>query len=116
MSDNSLQVAKTICEQMGGIPRLRLMTGAKDFYTLVEPACGVQFKIGRGARDGINAVRVLLDAARDTYTVEFLRLHGTSRKVKFSFEDVYADSLVDLFETTTGFTLQVPRISFARPA
>ena len=97
----STQVAKTILEQMGGMRRLALMVGAKNF---VGGENRVSFKIGTGAKNKINAVRVTLNA-RDLYDVEFLRIWGTKVKTVEKVEDAYCDMLVDLFESETGFYL-----------
>lgn len=94
-----MTVANTILAQLGG-PKFRAMTGAKHF---VGDKDTLSFQLpARFAKDGINAVRVKLDAS-DTYTVTFLKIgrnykHTTVREV----EGVYADSLQNVFENTTG--------------
>lgn len=97
------RVGLTILEQMGGAGRLAMMVGAKNFTTFLA---GVQFNIGRGAKDGINKVVVRLDPD-DTYTVTFRKPSRTDPmgKVVAEFSGVYADGLMDLFERTTGFYL-----------
>lgn len=53
----NLQVAETIRQQLGGA-RFAMMTGAKNF---VGGENMLLFSVGRGAKAGINRVRVTLD-------------------------------------------------------
>lgn len=95
-----LDVANTILAQLGG-PRFLAMTGAKG---LVGGPAALSFKLPRGAKDGINAVRVVLDAS-DTYTVAFLKVgrRGTySVKTIAETSGVYGDGLQALFTSRTG--------------
>ena len=89
-------VAQTILAQLGG-RRFTVMTGAK---LLVDLGNGLQFKLPSTrdfVRDGINCVRVILEAS-DTYTVEFYK----SSKLISTHADVYAENLRDVFTATTG--------------
>lgn len=102
MSD--LTVANTILQQLGGQKRLAMMTGAKNF---VGGENFVAFKIGTGAKDKINLVRVTLDPS-DTYTVEFMRMWGANTpKVISKHDGIYNDMLGELFEKETGFFLKL---------
>ena len=63
---------------------------------------GLQFSIpGKSAKDGINRVRILLTPA-DTYTVEYLKIRGTSVQSILVEEDIYFDGLINSFERATG--------------
>lgn len=93
-----MTVANTILAQLGG-NRFRMMTGAKDF---VGGAAMLMFKIGTGAKNKINKVRVTLDAF-DTYTVEFFNIRGVNVKTIAKHEGIYADMLQDIFTSETGF-------------
>ena len=102
------KVAETILEQMGGASRIRAMTGAKTF--VVDPS-GVSFRFpNRGARKP-NYVCVALDLATDTYSVEFGRIFkkgGVPTYAKLaSFNGIYCDALVRLFEDQTGLYLSL---------
>ena len=96
----NLTVAKTILEQLGG-NRFVAMTGAKNF---VAGESALSFKIGRNSTS-INTVKVEL-TPMDTYTVTFSnvskRKAGVVNKVISESTDVYCDTLVELFERTTG--------------
>lgn len=94
-----LPVSETIFEQLGG-SRFRAMTGARDF---VGGPNSLQFKLPRGAKDGINAVRVTLDPD-DTYTVAFYKMgrHALTCVTVASSEGVYCDQLQALFTRCTG--------------
>jgi hypothetical protein len=96
-------VAATILEQIGGMRRLSVMTGAKNF---VAGEDRVIFSIGKGAKNKINKVRITLNAM-DLYDVEFLRIWGTDIKTVEKVEGVYNDQLMDIFENATGFFLTI---------
>lgn len=99
-----LEVAQTIAQQLGhSTSRMSVMIGAYNF-TGSEDSLNFRFKAR--ARNGANACRIVLDPS-DTYTVEFISLRGTSRKVKGEFKDVYVDSLKGLFERETGLYLSL---------
>jgi len=86
--------AKTILAQLGG-NRFLVMTGAKHIFS-DNGGKALVFQLPRGARDGINAVRIELDAS-DTYTATKVR------EVSF----VYADQLQTLFTSTTGLAVSL---------
>ena len=97
MADHS--VADTILEQLGG-HGFCAMVGAKQFVTSQN---SLAFGFGRN-RSRSGRVDIRLDAGTDTYTVLFYHLHRRTRRlvVDESFDMVYADNLVRLFESFTG--------------
>lgn len=101
MSTN--QVAETILAQIGGTRRLCAMIGA---YNFVGSENSVSFRFKTRAANGSNGIRIELDPS-DTYTVEFISVRGTSRKVKGSFSDIYCDVLKSLIERETGLYLSL---------
>jgi len=112
--DKSRQIgiAKTIGDQLGGIGRVKMMTGAKRFQVLPEQGdylggLDIQFPLPKH-KGAVNYFRVLL-AGNDTYTVEVGVDRGGARKVKDTANDVYAEDLVDLFEKLTGLYLRFGR-------
>jgi hypothetical protein len=97
-----MTVANTIFAQLGG-PRFSAMTGCKN---LMGDSTSLTFAIGRGAKDGINRVRVTLDLGSDTYTVAFFKIgRAPSFKVAVvaEIEGVYCDDLRRVFTNHTGF-------------
>ena len=94
---SNLDVANEILRQLGG-NRFVAMTGARH---LLGGPKALQFKIGRGAKDGITNVQITLDPS-DTYTVQFWRIHGTHMTLVRSVSDVYGDSLRTVFTCATG--------------
>lgn len=100
------EIAQVILQQLGGVNRLSVMTGANGFVAIEN---GVQFSIGRNAK-GVNKVIIRLNA-QDLYDVEF----GAQRRVKFemrytvksSSEGIYADMLKATFEEATGMYLTI---------
>jgi hypothetical protein len=96
------EIAQTILQQLGG-SRFTTMTGAKS-YTSIEK--GLMFQLPSGfAKNGINKVRIYL-TPQDTYTVEFWKI-GPKLKLSHisTHENIYADSLRELFESQTGLYL-----------
>ncbi len=98
MTNETHSVASTILAQLGG-NKFLAMTGASN---LLDLGNGLQFKIGRGARDGITHARIVL-RADDTYDVEFHRVRGVSVWAKGEKNGVYADQLRAVFTDRTGF-------------
>lgn len=92
------QIANTILSQLGG-NQFIAMTGAKQFLSLES---GLQFGVGRGAKSGINKVRVILNAC-DLYDVEFWKCGKFDFKCVKSLEGVYAEDLRRIFTENTGF-------------
>lgn len=106
MSDHSRQIAETIGQQMGGIARLRTMTGAKNFLAMKS---GLQFDLpARTAKDGIVRVHVILNG-KDLYDVRGFkskREGGVPMMLEVAtHEDIYADMLMDTFEKMTDLYL-----------
>ena len=98
MSD--LTVANTILAQLGG-GRFTVMTGAKNY---LGSANSLSFRLpgsGGFCKDGINAVRIVLEAS-DTYTVTFSRVHGSKVTEVATVDGVYEDTLRTVFTEHTG--------------
>ena len=96
MADESMQVAQAILEQLGG-RRFLAMTGATHLMCLEQ---GLQFSLPR-CKDGINKVRVILTPV-DTYVVEFWHVRGSECRLIESVDDVYCDTLAEVFEDRTN--------------
>ena len=92
-----MSIAKTILEQLGG-NRFAVMTGAKNF---VDCGDALSMKIGRN-KTSSNYLKITLNMM-DLYDVRFSRvsLKGGERSVT-EYNDVYNDSLVEVFEKHTG--------------
>lgn len=105
MSD--LTVAKTILQQLGG-SHFRVMTGARNFVGSDDslmfdlPPCDFKLK-------DIDRVRITL-TPMDVYEVAFCTRKGGQLAVVETVEDVYCDTLRDVFERVTGLlTSLTPR-------
>lgn len=112
--------ATTILQQLAGCrnpdgaaQRLVAMIGARDFLALSEGEAGIQFKWDAKSRDGVNCVRVILDA-NDTYTVTFFAvpslkamLKGAEPRELKRIEMLYSDDLRRVFEETTGLRVKL---------
>lgn len=99
-------IAGTILQQLGG-RRFYTMTGASSFSSgQFKNGPGISFRIPR-AKQGIMGVRIVL-TPNDLYTMEFLAQRGSFKggdyrvEVVATHEDVYFDSLEEIFERETG--------------
>lgn len=100
--EERIQIAETIRQQLGG-NRFAVFTGARNFVALENG--GLSFRLPNNAKNGINTVTVELTPL-DTYSVKFARVSSyrgqMKHSVKASYDDVYCDQLVSIFESTTG--------------
>jgi hypothetical protein len=100
-----VEIAKTIISQMGG-SRVKTMAGARTFVAVPEGDSGglggVTFSFPNRIRSRGNAVKIVL-MPDDTYTVTF---YNGMKEVK-SYDGVYNDSLIDVFERQTGVYLTI---------
>lgn len=96
------EVAKAILDQLGGSGRLQAMVGAKDFYLIEEK--GIQFKFMRSNK--VNFVRIVLTGL-DLYTVTFYRLGKYELIPVSTFDGIYNDMLISLFQRVTGLVLSL---------
>jgi len=103
MSRRANQIAKTILEQMGGTRRLQMFLGANNFVALPN---GVMFMFPNKQRSKGNKVVVKLMPS-DTYRMEFWNVAGGKAKLVKKFDDVYAEDLVEQFESQTGWYLRI---------
>jgi len=88
-------IASNIIMQLGGFSRLQIMLGAYNFVDLKN---GVSFKI-KNARS--NYIKITLNE-KDLYDIEIGRIRGTTYKVIYKQEDVYAADLKYIIENKTG--------------
>ena len=94
--------AQTIIDQIGGTGRLQAMLGTKAI-ACIDSAITFDFKGNRK----MNKCRIAYCEGSDLYSVEFFKYFPrklTCAKVQ-EFAGIYADQLVNLFETTTGLYL-----------
>ena len=94
----STDIANTILQQMGGMRRIIMFTGEKNFVALPN---GVSFRIGNRS---INYVKITLNG-KDLYDMEFALLRGGKMTNKKEFNDIYNDQLKPIFEKATGMYL-----------
>jgi hypothetical protein len=77
----------------------------------IDHGHGVSFKFpNRGAKN-LNYFKVLLDDASDTYSIEFGRTYRKAGVPEYrqlaTFDGVYCDMLIQLFENQTGLYLRL---------
>ena len=90
-------IANTIYRQLGG-NRFRVMTGAKN---MVSTENGIRMRIGRN-KTNANYMEVVLNSM-DLYDITFAKVTkmGEMKSVR-TYDNVYNDMLVSLFESHTG--------------
>ncbi len=98
-----MSVSEKILEQLGGVNRLAAMTNASNFLAGENY---VSFKLGTGAKNKINLVRITL-GSDDLYQVEFMRLWGAKLKPISEHNGIYGNMLQELFVRETGFYLKL---------
>ena len=90
-------IANEIYRQLGG-NRFRVMTGAK---IMVSTENGIRMRIGRN-KTNANYMEVVLNSM-DLYDITFAKVTrmGEMKSVR-TYDNVYNDMLVSLFESHTG--------------
>ena len=92
-----MSVAKEILNQLGG-NKFRVMTGAKNFMGFSE---GLVMKIGRNSSNS-NYLKITLNSM-DLYDMEFAKVSRMGEKKSITeYNNVYYDSMVEVFEKHTG--------------
>ena len=92
-----MTVARMILDQLGG-HKFRVMTGAKNF---LDHGDALSMRLGRNSSNS-NYLKVSLKSM-DLYDVRFSKLtRKFEEKSVKEYNDVYADSLVEIFESHTG--------------
>lgn len=106
MSDH-MTVAKIIAEQFGGNRSFK-MIGAKNIVGLNEKLGGLSFKHMKTQIDGkpANYFKIVLNES-DLYDLEFGYIRGHNYTVRKSYENVFSEDLVPLFEDTTKLYLSL---------
>ena len=91
------QIANEIYRTLGG-NRFRVMTGAK---MMVSTENGIRMRIGRN-KTNANYMEVVLNSM-DLYDITFAKVTrmGEMKSVR-TYDNVYNDMLVSLFESHTG--------------
>lgn len=93
-------VAQTILNQLGGMKRLVIMTGA---YNFVASSNAVSFRIKNRK---VNYIKITLNG-KDLYDVKFSRIFNYQEKVVAELNDIYFDQLIPIFEQNTGMYLKM---------
>jgi len=100
----SLQVAKTILEQIGG-NRFLVCTGAKDLFYTDD---GLVFKLPRYRHTKINCVEISLND-KDLYNIRFS--NWNIRKFELTeisnFKDVFCEDLKNVFCEETKLSIDI---------
>jgi hypothetical protein len=95
-----MNIAETIASQMGGAGRLRAMLGAR----LVGYEDALAIKFPNRQRSKGNYVKITL-RADDTYDMEFMNVTMKAIKTVATYNRIYNDQLVEIFEKQTGWYL-----------
>ncbi len=101
MSKEIFPVARIILQQMGGVNKIKAMTGATHFGA--DTNC-VTFKF-KGSRKA-NHVRITLNSM-DLYDLVFFKITKLKFKEAGQYTGIYNDQLKDTFEQHTGLYLSL---------
>jgi hypothetical protein len=112
-SEEDLAISNGIINHLGGVRALKLMVAAYYFsYDRKQRTLKFRFRGSEVA----NCVEITLNA-NDLYDLKFWKIRGGRRglrcEVVQEFEDYYSDSLMPIFEETTGLDLTVPIVRAA---
>jgi hypothetical protein len=106
------QVVSDILAILGSRNKLEIMLGAKDFFKMMggknSDQPGLQFKFKLCKK--YNFCSITLNGL-DLYDVEFLKISKLEIKARKTFDNIYAESLREIFIDTTGLELSIPRIT-----
>lgn len=99
-AERNKAIAMTILQQLGGMNRLNIMTGAYNFLIVNS---GVSFKI-KNPRG--NYIKITL-TSKDLYNLEIGRIRGDKYTVVYEGEGLYNDQLKPIIEEKTGMYLSL---------
>jgi len=103
---NETNIATTIFDQLGGMNRIAMMTGAKNFGYSTTDEGNVKASFSFKGSRKVNGLEITL--TNDTYTVTFSKTTAkTGYNVIETSENVYGDNLTGMFETRTGLSLRI---------
>jgi hypothetical protein len=97
-------VAETILKQMGGSGRLRAMIGAHAFSTSGND---LSFVFPNRQRSKGNAVKIDYNEGKDLYDMDFFNVSIKGAKKVASYNDLFWDDLIQVFERQTGLALRL---------
>jgi hypothetical protein len=100
LPDKSKQTAIEILRQIGGMNRIKVMTGAYNFVALEN---GVSFRI---KNTSANYVKVTLNAM-DLYDLEVGRIRGEKYTIVYEAKGIYNDAIKGQIEKGTGTYLSL---------
>ena len=99
------QQSKVIMNQLGGARKLAMFPGLKS-VTYHSDFCGVTMILPLAKHAGaVNKVVIKLNGL-DLYDMTFIRKRGKNEKVISELNDVYAEDLINCFESATGLYIR----------
>jgi len=99
-AERNKAIAMTILQQLGGMNRLNIMTGAYNFLIVNN---GVSFKI---KNPRANYIKITL-TSKDLYNLEIGRIRGDKYTIVYEGAGLYNDQLKPIIEEKTGMYLSL---------
>ena len=96
------EIAETIFRQIGA-NRLAVMIGIKQ-KSIIESGLDIKFKAR--AKNKAKGLQIILKGD-DTYTMRFYSIIKLNVIERGTYEGIYADSLLDVFENETGLATRL---------
>lgn len=105
--EENMEIANTILNQMGGMGRIQAFIGAR-YFAIVNN--GIVFGFPHRLRSKPNEMTITLDRGRDLYNIQFARVvfkrgYIVGKKELKSFDGIFCDQLMDIFEQETDLFL-----------
>jgi hypothetical protein len=95
------EVIDTMIEQLGG-NKFFIMTGSKPQYKDISTDSPlIALKLTRN-KSKANYLTIQYMRGLDLYTMEFIKMTKTERKIVSTYENIYSDQLTEIFESETG--------------
>jgi hypothetical protein len=95
------EVIDVMIKQLGG-NKFFLMTGSKPQYKDISTDSPlIALKLTKNNSKS-NYLTVQYIRSTDLYTMEFIKMTKTERKIVSTYENIYSDQLTEIFESETG--------------
>ena len=95
------EVIDVMIKQLGG-NKFFLMTGSKPQYKDISTDSPlIALKLIRN-KSKANYLTIQYIRSTDLYTMEFIKMTKTERKIVSTYENIYSDQLTEIFESETG--------------
>ncbi len=105
-SEETVEIAKTIAQQIGGLRRLKAFAGAYNFKACeCNDMMALRMTLQENAKEA-DFLYICLNGGADLYEFIFTKYTGGKETIIYHENSIYCDMLMDIFESTTGMYLR----------